>query len=350
MKGLPENDMSTPTSKYPEIDPAIVRAMDGLPSDFAGFSRVYQGELQPALRAREKGRVKAAKRATQFTWIGVGIGVVGAAIGLAAFRVPQLAIVSAVIGFAVAGSGRSSLRKYAKEAKAMLVAPVAEKFGLDFVSEPGPQPIAATIHKHGLLPSWDRSTFQDRITGTRNGVDFEFFEANLIQRRTSRDSNGRTRTSWVTVFQGQCLNFKFHKNFAGRTTVLRDAGFLNRFGGARGMNRVRLESPDFEKAFEVYSTDQVEARFLLTPDFMQRLVDLEQVFHGAGLRCAFVDGAILIALEGGDLFEPGSMFTPLDNPERVRDLLDDFAAVFNLIDSFSDPQTVLRAQRANDED
>ena len=107
---------------------------------------------------------------------------------------------------------------------------------------------------------------------------------------------------------------------------------------------MKLESNVFEQAFQVYSNDQVEARFLLTPDLMQRLINLEKVFHGSKLRCAFQDGELLIALEGGDLFEPGSLFTPLDNPERVRELLDDFAAIFNLIDSFADPQQLQRTR------
>ena len=99
------------------------------------------------------------------------------------------------------------------------------------------------------------------------------------------------------------------------------------------------------RLFSSATNDQVEARFLLTPDLMQRLINLEKVFHGSKLRCAFQDGELLIALEGGDLFEPGSLFTPLDNPERVRELLDDFAAIFNLIDSFADPEQLQRERR-----
>jgi len=341
--------MSTPISKVildalPPVDPVIVKAMQGLPADFA------QDQLQPALRAREGARLKAAGRARKMTWLGGGIGFVGVVLALVAFKVPQLAIVAGVVGFGVAGAGRAPLKKIAAQAKGMLIEPVASQFNLGFLSQPGPQPSVNDIHRVGLLPTWDRSEFEDRITGTRNGVDFEFFEAHLEQRRTTRDKNGRTRTTWVSVFRGQCLRFQFHKDFSGRTLVLRDAGIMNRFGGGDGLQRARLESPKFEKAFEVYTTDQVEARFLLTPDLMQRLVDLEAVFRGGGLRCAFVDGEMLIALEGGDLFEPGSMFTPLDSPDRVRELLDDFAAVFHLIDSFADPEERRRAARGYEED
>lgn len=347
--------MSTPTSKGPwdtpaEIDPLIIQAMRGLPKDFDDFPRVYQDELRPALKAREADRQEAAKQSVRWSWIGGMIAVVGALLGFLLFRVPQLAIVAGVIGFAVHGAGRGPLNRIGKQAKALIVDPVASRFGMQFDAEPGNQQTIFEIQEAGLVSRWDRSAFEDRLTGSRHGVDFEFFEAHLEERRRTTDSGGRTRTRWVTTFRGQCLRFKFHKTFHGRTYVLRDAGILNRFSGRRGLERIRLESNVFEKAFEVYSNDQVEARFLLTPDLMQRLIDLEKVFHGGGLRCAFQNGELLIALEGGDLFEPGSMFTPLDNPERVRELLDDFAAIFNLIDSFADPDEVAKASRDGSKD
>lgn len=341
--------MSTPISdpdKTP-IDPLIQQAMNGLPDDFSDFARIYQNELRPTLLGREGERQAAAQEASRWTWVGTSIGVVGAALALMIARVPQLAIVAGVIGFAVVGAGRSKLRKFSREAKTLLVQPVAQQFDLAFTEDPGHQSTILHIHKQGLVPGWDRANFEDRITGVRRGVEFEFFEAHLEDKRTTTDSRGRTRTRWVTVFNGQCLRFRFHKDFLGQTLVTRDSGIFNIFGRGGELDRVRLESPQFEKAFEVYSTDQVEARYLLTPDLMQRLVELEKTFRGGGLRCAFVGGEMLVALEGGDLFEPGSMFTPLDNPDRIRELLDDFAAIFNLIDSFADPDERLRLGRSN---
>lgn len=342
--------MSTPTSKGPwdkesEIDPLILVSMRGLPSDFADFPRIYQEELRPALQAQETERQQAAKNSVRWSWVGGLIALLGAIFGLGVFRVPQLVIVAGIIGFAVHGAGRGPLNQIGKRAKKMIVDPVVERFDMVFDPEPGSQQSIVDLREAGLVPSWDRSSFEDRLTGERSGVPFEFFEAHLEERRRSTDSKGRTRTRWVTVFRGQCLRFQFHKAFHGKTLVLRDAGFLNRFLGRRGMERVKLESNQFEDAFEVFGTDQVEARFLLTPDLMQRLIDLEKVFRGGKLRCAFQNNELMIALEGGDLFEPGSMFTPLDNPDRVRELLDDFAAIFNVIDCFADPGDVKRAER-----
>lgn len=347
--------MSTPTSdesndREPEIDPLILLAMRGLPQDFEDFPRIYQDELRPALRAQEEVRQVAAKNSIRWSWVGGLVALLGVVFGFFFFRVPQLAIVAGIIGFAVHGAGRNPLNQIGKRAKQMIVDPVTSRFGMNFDPDPGVQESIVDLRGAGLVPDWDRSSFEDRLTGERNGVDFEFFEAKLEERRRTTDSKGRTRTRWVTVFDGQCLRFRFHKTFLGRTTVLRDAGFFNRFNRRRGMERVQLESNVFEDAFEVYSTDQVEARFLLTPDLMQRLIELEKVFRGGRLRCAFQNNELLIALEGGDLFEPGSMFTPLDNPERVRELLDDFAAIFNVIDCFADPEKIAKSDRRGAED
>src|SRR5690606_40922464 len=110
------------------------------------------------------------------------------------------------------------------------------------------------------------------------------------EKRTTTDGKGRTRTTWVTVFRGQCLVVKFHKQFNGVTKVFRDKGMFNIFGKLAQMGKgqkVKLEDPVFEKAFEVYSTDQIEARFILTPECMERLIGLERACTGERGRGAF---------------------------------------------------------------
>jgi len=304
-----------------------------LPEEFRGFDRVFEEEIRPGLIAREAERIAAAKKAIQTRWIGGAIIVAGAALGLAVFKSPAVAIVIAIIGFGVIGWGNMGIMKLEGEAKWLIVEPIARKLELSFEPKPG---TCESIYRHkdvGVVPGWDRSKYEDLVTGKRGIVDFELFEAHLEEKRTTTDSKGRTQTTWVTVFKGQCLRFDFHKTFYGRTLITRDAGFFNRLGGGNGMQRAKLEDPVFEKIFEVYTTDQVESRYLLTPDFMQKLVDLEGVFKGGKLKAAFDGGEMFVTVQGGNLFEPGSMFKPLDSADRVQELLADFAAVFRLIDA-----------------
>lgn len=311
---------------------AIREALSGLPKEFQGFDQVFEERIRPSLQAREADRIAATKRAIQSRWIAGAFLAAGVAGGIVtqAIWVPVIGVMIALMVFAF---GEQGVSKLAKEAKGLIVVPIAEELGIDFTIEPG---TVDTIYQHkalGLVPGWDRSKYEDLITGVRREVNFQLFEAHLEEKRTTTDSKGRTRTTWVTVFKGQCLRLDFHKTFYGRTLITRDAGFFNRLGsGQKGMQRAGLEDPVFEKIFEVYTTDQVESRYLLTPDLMQQFVDLETAFKGGNLKACFDGGELLITLQGGNLFEPGSMFKPLDSADRVRELLNDFNAVFRIID------------------
>lgn len=316
-------------------------AMEGLPKDFAFFADRFTNTIQPALAGREDDRVKAVQRQWQFIVIGVALGVAIFAGG--AFLIPEDGMIfGGFIGvFAAIGMGAwgsMALTKLGKETKLMLVQPIAQEFDLDYQMLPARPADIMKFRGLDLVPSWDREKYEDRLSGVRNDTPFEFFEAHLEEKRTTTDGKGRTRTTWVTVFKGQCLVANFHKQFNGVTKVYRDAGALNFFkklGQIGKGERVKLEDPVFEKAFEVYSTDQIEARYILTPDFMERLIGLERTFKGRQVRCAFSGGCMFLACEGKNLLEPGSMHRKMDDLGRVREILQDFAAIFLLIDAMS---------------
>jgi len=318
----------------------IGQAMEGLPPDFQFFSQRFSSTVQPGLIARETDRENAVKRQRNFIIIGV---VLALAIGGGSFFIGEDIwifgiFVGVVAAFGMGAWGSMALNKLAKETKLMLIEPVSAEFGMGYQLTPAPPQEINTFRSLGLVPGWDRAKYEDRLTGSRNDTPFEFFEAHMEEKRTTTDSKGRTSTTWVTVFRGQCLVVKFHKQFNGVTKVYRDMGMLNwlaKLGQMGKGQKVRLEDPVFEKAFEVYSTDQIEARFILTPDFMERLVGLERTFKGKQVRCAFAGGEMLLACEGNSLLEAGSMYRRMGDLGRVREMLQDFAAIFLLIDAMS---------------
>ena len=325
-------------------DLTLDEALAGLPEDFAFFRERWVSDLQPQLAELEVQRVAAVEKSNRFRmFAALGALLVGGG-GFTIFHNPVPVVFGLVVGGMLWAWGEQDLKKLGEEAKLTLVHPVARQFDMIFNHIVQTPPVISRLRNLGLVPSWDRAKFEDRLTGQRAGAPFEFFEAHLEEKRTTRDSKGRTSTSWVTVFRGQCLAVTFPKQFQGVTKVFRDSGMFNSlvglgqtFGGRA--ERVRLEDPKFEKAFEVYSTDQIEARYILTPDFMERLTALEEVFHSKKLRCAFSGGEMFLAVEGENLFEPGSMRRPMDDHGRLRDILQDFAAVFLLIDAMSQRHT-----------
>lgn len=82
------------------------------------------------------------------------------------------------------------------------------------------------------------------------------------------------------------------------------------------MEPVQLEHQEFEERYDVHSTDQVEARALLTPAFMERFVALASKSHFA-LPGAIADGnRFVVAMPKRfgmhDLFEPPAYWQPSD--------------------------------------
>ena len=131
------------------------------------------------------------------------------------------------------------------------------------------------------------------------------------------------------------------KRFSGHTVVRRDAGKLGNWFGktfAGGLKPVKLEDPRFEKRYEVYGSDQVEARYLLSTSFMERLVELEDLFAASNggycdIQCAFKDGKLLFAIPTmKEWFATGSVFKPANFTDEINAILKEMDQLFAIID------------------
>ena len=128
-------------------------------------------------------------------------------------------------------------------------------------------------------------------------------DSSKISYETGSGDDKRTVVPFNGIFIGTKINkklncetvIKMEKNFSNLIktgtgmSVSVGAGVQISFGaGSNGMEvgkyrtgninatkkeRVQLEDVEFEKVFEVYSEDQIEGRYLLTPSFMNRLLE-----------------------------------------------------------------------------
>jgi len=305
------------------------------------FARLYKERIEPCFHANEEHRLEALKKFK--TGVGISIAVAAAvAVGVGLMTQdlgPGLVfgLVAAVIGLVIA---YQPLAKLAKKLKQEYCAAIAEAMGASYAIAGFAPPALERLKALKLLPGYARSSFEDLFSGAHKGARYELYEGHLETRTT--DSKGRTR--YTTVFRGQLIRMQFPREFLGVTIVRRDAGVFNVFGGGqldgKKLERVRLVASEFEKAFEVWGTDQVEARYLLHPVMMERLIALETGLHGKRIRCAFEGGDLLVAVEGGNLFEPGDMFKPLVDPSRARRIVDEIASVVKVMDQVLTAQTL----------
>ena len=300
------------------------------------FPNLYRDRIEPLLGAREAYRLQAIS----VFWRRGSLGAGAALLLVLPVHVwtgdIQLALFFGAVALIAAGSwAYAPVHAVGLETKQQALSAIAEAiectYQLDGVEPAGLEQMR-TLQ---LLPTGDRARFHDHFAGHHHGCSFTFCDGLVEQQVSSRRGK-----RWVTMFRGQVIHIDFPKRFRGTTVLHRDAGMLNFLGAwATRLQRVGLVDSRLERAFEVYATDQVEARDLIHPVFMERLLELEQQFKGKNLRCAFTQGKLLIAIEGGDRFELGSMFKTLLDEAPIRQVLRDISEIMKLINS------VLTAER-----
>ena len=185
--------------------------------------------------------------------------------------------------------------------------------------------------KSGLIPSYSKETNEDQISGEYSGVKLQLFETHL-QKFKNRGKNSRL----VTVFNGLIINLSMNKNFSGKTVIKQDKGAVGNWFGNRfsGLENVKLEDPEFEDIFEVYSTDQIEARYLLTVSFMERLLELADIFDNAEIQICFEDNNLLMIIPlRKPIFEPGPITEPETFIDDAQSLLKEMHLICQIVDT-----------------
>ncbi len=240
----------------------------------------------------------------------------------------------AVAGIGVGVWGYKPIAEAKKAIKIGINSAIANNLGVAYEHDVEPGTEFDAARNFGLVPSYDRSTFEDNWYGELEGHGFSLYEAHLEERRGS----GKSRR-WVTVFRGAIINMQFGREFRSTTLLQRAGKHKKWFGlGARkdavnfGGHQLKLVDqvhPDFEDVFDVYSDDQIESRVLVHPSYIEHLVALERAFHGEAVRALFIRGEVIIAVESGDLFESGAMDASGDH-ERADEAARQFAALARL--------------------
>lgn len=189
---------------------------------------------------------------------------------------------------------------------------------------------AVWLRQSGLFGDYDYDNGGDFIGGVYKNVRISTASVHLVKERRTQKNDRREET----VFHGVVYHFDFPRRFHGVTRVRRDGGWLgNRLGGLfNGLQRVTLEDPQFEKLFEVYSTDQIEARYLLTTGFMQLLLNVA-ARHKNRLEASFFDGSLLIKVAGhGARLTLTNPLRKIDWQAEVTRFIEEFQAALALVD------------------
>lgn len=160
----------------------------------------------------------------------------------------------------------------------------------------------------------DRYRGEDLVFGKIDKTEFQCSELHTQYKSVTTDSKGNTREHWHTIFRGLFFHAEFNKHLNGRTYVSPDVAerLLGRLGTklqkiSGKAKLVKLENPEFEKLFVVHSSDQIEARYVLTPKIMEAIVKIYKRY-GSQMHLSFIGSKVYCAISmHKDLFEPRVM-------------------------------------------
>jgi hypothetical protein len=191
----------------------------------------------------------------------------------------------------------------------------------------------------------------ERIRHTSDDRDRDFRSLQAISHVISRVAKGQRivyadflseafgNTMYSTIFKGIFFTANFNKQFQFKTFVFPDSA-ERFFGGLantlQGMNKrhgqlVKLEDPEFERLFAVYSEDQVEARYILSTNLMARLVQFKKKSR-RDLSIAFVNNAIYVAIAcEEDLFEP-KLYSSMTDFRPIQEYFENLQLVIGIVE------------------
>ena len=135
-----------------------------------------------------------------------------------------------------------------------------------------------------------------------------------------------------TLFNGIFIAIRMHKPIHGHTVIFNCSFFKK--PSVSPLEKVEIEDPEFMKKNYIYSTDQIEARYILTPAFIERLKSLKMAFNTDRIDMAFFNEYALLAIHcPHNLFETFTINKPVTDTQIFDVFYDEMHALKNLIET-----------------
>jgi len=302
------------------------------------FSSFYNTDLLPVLQELELER-REIKNTLIYPTVGLG------SVALLLIVFAYQAGIQTLVLTAVTGTGvwvwfkTKASREYRAKFKTQVIGKILRYIDPEFRYSPYGRMDRNEFIGTGIFNRTpDRFHGEDLISGKDDQTAFSFSE--VTAQYYVRDSKGRRHLR--NLFKGLMFKADFHKDFKSRTVILPDVGekYLGVIGKAfQKLNFTRsgiteMESVEFEKEFVVYSNDSLEARYILSPSFMEKLLACKERLD-LDISLSFYKSNIYIAIPvTKDFFEPG-LFKTIIDPVKTEEYFEDMKMVLEIIDELN---------------
>lgn len=160
--------------------------------------------------------------------------------------------------------------------------------------------------------------------------DIKVTMSDLHIQNEHEDSEGHT--SYVTIFKGQWMIFDFNKKFKANVQVWEKkifGGISRRWGGK--LKKVELEDINFNKQFKVFTENELDAFYIITPKLMERIKAVEAAINGT-LMMVFFNNQLHVAVYNNKTTFNVNIHKRINFEEFARESIKDLDAIIKFVD------------------
>ena len=297
------------------------------------FENVYRSRIEPCLIPLEQERIEVRNKFIKYIII---MAIVLFAMYLILAIIPFLAHYKEFLIFggfvlSICLILSKTITPFRKKIKGIILSSILGVFGKFFIAEKAVISFE-DMEKYKLFPLATTMTNDDILIGRYNDLNICIQEC-VLSHSTKSGKTSKT----IKDFSGILVKINMNKRFEGLTIVRGD----NVSGQPpKNLKRVYLEDPEFEKLYNVFSNDQIEARYLLTTAFMERIKNVREIFaykacgesFPASVCCVFDKGHIILAISTFEnFFEVGNIGDTMMKKEIYEKVFYQMVSIFDLI-------------------
>lgn len=304
------------------------------------LKQLYDAELQPQLKEMESLR-KRIKRIWRGAKVAGGLAVLLYLSKGDSGMLLAITILFAAIAIGLGIWGLTKYLPYRSAFKKEVVTKIVHLINPDYKYDPTRHISQADFDNSELFNHHsDRCKGDDFVSGVIEKTDFQFSEL-MAEYKTVSTKDGKRETQWHPIFKGLFFHADFNKSLTSSTFVLPDTAekLLGKFGQKfqKSISKgklVKLENPEFEKEYVVYSSSQQEARYILTPTMMEAMVNIKRELKFK-MHFSFVKERVYCAISFKKaLFEPnirkGIKFSDVEEMYQLFNLIETIIHEMNL--------------------
>ncbi|MCG7335888.1 DUF3137 domain-containing protein [Sporosarcina sp. ACRSM] len=201
--------------------------------------------------------------------------------------------------------------------------------------QPGRRIGSLNIRRSKLVGDFTHMSGEDYTSGKIGLTTFEFSEIDLKREVEYKDNDGKKRKKMKKVFKGIVFIADFHKDFRGQTFLVRKQLLGKDKWRLRmdGIMTIDMEDMEFNKTFQTMTTNDIEARYILSSNLMDKIMEFNRRAKGP-IKIAFVRSKMYLFTETNKNHFDGKFFENNDE-KTLEQIYNDFRLYFDIIEEFT---------------